>query len=577
MANQQTKLDNTITGVRSNHNLSFNWLGSTDYGRIVPFHWQELVGTDKITKLHPKIEMQMLPIASPSFGKLSIYVHYFAVPIRLLWSNFNDWYSQTGKGKADTPPYWTGEDFYMADFIGDDNLDNFDQNNFSGSRGLYKHWTSFGLPPFWKYSSTASPGQQGTSGLNSTDKISLLPFRAYNQVWWDFYRDPELIPDDNKDFYIRTSGGRELNFDEDSSEMTAIRSNIYVPRVRSIKDVWFSQLFVNNGYSPLDYYTGDRKNDNNANIITSRDGLHSQQNRKIEALTRMAERLSLSGKRQIDMLFTQYGIKPEFSKLQMCQYIGGGKKDVLITDITATADTNLPAAGLEGAPLGQKAGQGYCQLEEIDINFTATEPTILLGVFSVMPKVHFVQGVGKEWYRNDRNDFFRKELEHVGQIAVPRKEIGVNYYGFDVGSGSSQRPEYVVGDNDKTFAFTQPYYEYKRKGDVLAGDFMFYHTKSSIDSANFDIAYMQSMGIYVDYPNSRDYNAENMLLPAASLNKLFFYQGGSVWDNVDDHFHVDIDVECIINRPMDGYAIPTLETTENPHAEKSPIGNSVQL
>ena len=72
MANTQTKLDNTITEVRSKQNLSFNWLGSADFGRIVPFHWQELIGTDKVETLKPSIEMQMLPIASPTFGRMNL-------------------------------------------------------------------------------------------------------------------------------------------------------------------------------------------------------------------------------------------------------------------------------------------------------------------------------------------------------------------------------------------------------------------------------------------------------------------------------------------------------------------------
>ncbi|MBO5887142.1 MAG: hypothetical protein J6Q60_03865 [Bacteroidaceae bacterium] len=583
MANQQTKIDNSLTEVRSNHNLSFNWLGSADYGRIVPFHWQELVATDHVKTLKPRIEMQMLPIASPSFGKMSIYVHYFAVPIRLLWNEAYDFFSQTGKGKNAIPPYWTGEDFQVASDYGDNgSLDEWETGIWLGSRGLYKHWTSFGLPPFWRGSNLPN-GQQGYYGIGENDKISLLPFRAYNQVWWDFYRDPELVPDDNIDFHIRRTSGREKNYNESGSNVIMEKENIYVPRVRSIKDVWFSQLFASNGTTPYNIYLGDRTLSNSGTsaqpIITSEDGEHARNHRRAEALTRMAERLSLSGKRQIDMLYTQYGVKPQFSKLNMAQYIGGGKSDVLITDITSSADTALPEAGLDGKPLGSKAGQGYCQLSDIDIDFTASEPTILLGVFSIMPKVHFVQGLGKEWYRNTLTDFFKRELEHIGQVAVPKKEVGVNYFGFDVtpSAGTEQRPYYSVENNDKTFAFTQPYYEYKRKCDVLAGDFMYYHTKTSLTDDNPDIAYMQSMNLFVDYPDDREFTAENMQLPAAALNKLFFYQGGSVWDNVDDHFHVDIDVECIINRPMDGYAIPTLETTENPHASTAPIGNSVQL
>ena len=114
--NRKSKIvDNKQQAVHSNHNMSFNWLGSTDFGRITPFHWQEILGKgDKVTKLTPHIEMQMLPIASPTFGKMDLYVHYFFVPSRLLWSDFYDFYSKSGVGQNGVPPYWTRADFYNA-------------------------------------------------------------------------------------------------------------------------------------------------------------------------------------------------------------------------------------------------------------------------------------------------------------------------------------------------------------------------------------------------------------------------------------------------------------------------------
>ena len=583
MPNTQVKLDNTITEVRSKQNLSFNWLGSADFGRIVPFHWQELIGTDKVETLKPSIEMQMLPIASPTFGRMDLYVHYFFVPTRLIFKDFRDFSTKTGEGAYATPPYMEPIDFinyYANAGLSDSNYPDSSSTpaeDMPSPRPLFKHWTSFGLPDFFVNTSPAIPFAQVAN-----DKISTLPFRAYNQVWWDFFRDPELVPDSNKSLYLKNTGGRDF-----STAYGVTQDIIYIPRQRTIKDAWISELFATNGLSPVDEYTGDRSLNNN-NIVTSRDGLHSQTHRKIEALTRMAERMSLSGKRQIDQLFTQFGIKPEYDKLQMCQYIGGAKQSVLVSDITSTANTSGldgfgTGVGINGSPLGAKAGSGYCTFDELNIDFTATEPGYLLGVFSVMPKLHFVQGLGKEWFRNDRNDFFRRELEHVGQIAVPRKEVGYSAYEHDIATGGGSQadpPKYDIEDNDKTFAFTQPYYEYKRKCDVIAGDFLYYHDDDSNDDADYninDLAYMQSMGLYVNYPKNRDYTPENMLLPSNKMNRIFYYQGGSLWDDVDDHFHLNIYVQCIINRPMDGYAIPTLETTQVPHAATTPIANSTML
>lgn len=554
MANNQKKLDNNPVGVRSNQNLSYNWLGSSDFGRIVPFYWQEMIGKDVAKKVKPHFEVQMLPFASPLFGKIDLYCHFFYVPTRLIYQYSEDFFAQTGEGKSSKAPTWKLSDFrkYYA------------SHSISNRRGLFKHWTSFGLPPFFNcnyYDAT-----DGISNIKD-DEISLLPLRAYDQVWWDFYRDPELVSDDSKYMYVRTKSGVEST---NASDLI----NAYIPKVRQIKDTWISELFSSNGLTKQDQYLGDTTN-TLGNVITSSDGLHSQQHRRVEALTRMAERLSLSGKRQIDMLFTQYGIKPDFTKMKMAQYVGGGKAPIVVRDIVSSADTFIEGTG---SPLGAKAASGYADLSNLSVDYTANEPGILIGVFSIMPKVHFVQGLGRQWYRKDLYDFYRDELEHVGQVAVPKKEVSVNYSTGSTDPNSATYTSTTVNENENnnTFAFTQPYYEYKRGVDVLAGDFMYYHNVNN-SSGDKDLLYMQSMGMFYDYPSGRNFNSQSLQVDATDVNQVFFYYGGDVWQDVDDHFHVNIGVENVFERPMDGYAIPTLETTEDPHASKAPIGNSTVL
>lgn len=556
MANNQTKLDNNPVGVRSNQNLSYNWLGSADFGRIVPFYWQELIGKDQTKTVKPNFEVQMLPFASPIFGKMDIYAHFFFVPHRLVWKDAGQFFAQTGIGKSAKAPTWKLSDFRTAYNHGTNDV----------RRGLFKHWTSFGLPPFFndkRYNAS------GSSSIKD-DEITLLPFRAYNQIWWDFYRDPELISDDSKQNYLRDTSGVDGN--------TAPSMMQYYPKIRQIKDTWISELFASNGLSPKQDYLGDTTN-SLGNVITSLDGSHSQNHRRVEALTRIAERLSLSGKREIDMLFSQYGIKPEWQKLNMCEYVGGGKAPIIINDIVSAADTSIETAGMDGSPLGAKAASGYSSLNDLTISYTAKEPGILMGVFSIMPKIHFVPGIGRQWYRKDRYDFYRDELEHVGQVAVPKKEIAINYAtgSVDPEAASYTSTSFNEDENNNTFAFTQPYYDYKRGTDVLAGDFMFYHNVPNPLGEDKNLLYMQSMGMFYDYPDDRNYNSENMAVDSVDANQVFYYYGGRVFTDTDDHFHVNIGIQNVIERPMDGYAIPTLETTEDPHASKAPIGNSTVL
>lgn len=539
-------IDNSIVGKRSIQNLSCNWTGSADFGRIVPFQWNELLGTDKVQTCHPKIELVALPLASPTFGKMDIYVHYFFIPTRLLVEGYRDFLNNDGIYKNINMPYWTLQDFATAySLVPSD-----------AKRAVFKHWTSMGLPPFFTNGANID-----NSPWQHTAPLSLLPFRAYNQIWWDYFRDPEVFRDDNKEQIIDTSAGRRP---------TALVDNKYFPRYRNIKDTWVAELFADNG-SQIgdDVYFGAVEGPDVVNLSDT-----SIQLRKIEALTRFAERMSMSGKRSIDLLFARYGIKPEWDKLNMCQYVGGGKGTVLVSDITSTADTQAQS----GAPLGYQAGKGYAALSQINIEFEAKEPGYLMGVLSIMPHVHYVQGISKEWFRRYREDFFTKHLEHTGQVAVSKGEIAHSY------TANQKVKSYDNAKDDEVFAFTEPYYEYKRGVDVLAGDFMFYHSTDyqldpgfDIDPSDRDLQYMQSMEMYADFPTSRAYDAENMQLDPLQFNKVFYYLGGSGWSNTDDHFHLCIDKDIVFNRPMDGYAVPTIETTEDPHQTKTQIKQSVEL
>ena len=544
-------IDNSVVGKRSIQNLSCVWTGSADFGRIVPFQWTELLGTDKVQTCHPKIEIIAHPLASPTFGEFDAYIHYFFVPTRLLVDGYRDFMNNDGAFKNIEMPYMSKKEFrqkYLA----------------VANRGYYKHLTSMGLPPFFALPSNVS--------VRDDEIVSFLPLRAYRQIWWDYYRDPEVFRDDNRSNFLDTSYGNQ-----DSIDRSHFAAQI-TPLPRMIKDNWIAELFAQNG-SEIgdDIVFGQMQGPEE--VINLSDT--SSQLRKIEALTRFAERMSMSGKRSIDMLFARYGVRPEWDKLNMCQYVGGAKAKVSVDDLVSTADTQ-GIVGDSGSPIGAQAGRGYCAISDLNIQFEAHEPGYLMGLISIMPRVHYVQGLSKEWNRRYREDFFTKHLEHTGQVAVSKVEIATSYATLGNADQQSPAPATKLYDPDHdldTFAFTEPYYEYKRGVDVLAGDFMWYHNTLLAEGEPTwrSVQYMQSMEMFVDYPSDRTYNVVNLEVNPEIFNKIFSYVGGGPYADADDHFHINVRKEIEVNRPMDGYAVPTIETTEDPHASKVALTQSAEL
>lgn len=544
-------IDNSVVGKRSIQNLSCIWTGSADFGRIVPFQWNELLGTDKVETCHPRIEIIAHPLASPTFGEFDAYIHYFFVPTRLLVDGYRDFMNNDGAYKNIEMPYMTKKEFRLKYAA-------------VKNRGLFKHLTSMGLPPFFELPQNML--------VRDDQIISLLPFRAYRQIWWDYYRDPEVYRDDNKSDFLDTSYGLQDSMD---------RSHFAVqmsPLPRMIKDNWIAELFAQNGSEIDQEFTIAQCVANDA-IVNNDDS--SVNLRKVEALTRFAERMSMSGKRSIDMLFARYGVKPEWDKLNMCQYVGGAKAQVGVQDLVSTSDTQ-GFDGLMGSPLGAQAGRGYCAIADLNVQFEAHEPGYLMGLVSIMPRVHYVQGLSKEWNRRYREDFFTKHLEHTGQVAVSKYEIATAYATLGNADQETPVPAVKIYDPDhdmETFAFTEPYYEYKRGVDILAGDFMYYHNTALNDGEPTwrDVQYMQSMEMFIDYPLDRTYDVQSLEVDPVKFNKVFSYVGGGVYSDADDHFHINVRKNIEINRPMDGYAVPTIETTEDPHATKVALQQSAEL
>ena len=521
-------LDNSVNGVRSRQNLSCNWTGSADFGRLVPIHWEELLQGDHVITCKPRIEMQMLPLASPTFGKIDLYCHYFVVPIRQLWDSFYDVWSQTGVNKSKEFPCfspWLMHELYHR------------STTDPQKRAVYKHWTSLGLNPFFAHPAA-------TTFADKSTPISYFPFAAYNKIWWDFYRDPELVADTSISQYLYTG---DIAPDVLPSQVSFVLNYLY-PHVRSIKNCWISDLFARQGSmndlnvfnagSPLDYKDilsnntlfGDELTQNAFYVEdngASPGDQTAQQIRIVEALTRLSERLSLSGKRQIEALFARYGVKPKWSQMNLARYVGGAKSTVLVDNIISNADT---VNGSNGTPLGAKAGTGYCALNDLNIEVSVDEPSILMGIVSVMPHVHFVQGHSKKWQRRYLTDMFQDSLQYVGQVAVAKREVARSYVGS---------PSYDYTKDGETFAYCDPYYEYKMGLDILAGDFMYYHNSTSTDpSESKDLHYLQSMEQYIDFPLSRTFTMNNLLVDGDAFNKIFSYLGGSLFEDVDDHFQI---------------------------------------
>lgn len=144
---------------RSKHTLSNYKLLTCDMGMLVPVGLTEVLPGDTV-QMSTSALIRVSPLAAPVMHPVTVRIHHFFVPHRIVWSSFEDFITGGADGNnADTVPNvaWNGSDL-------------------SGTL-----WDYYGLPT----------GQTWTGGTTQVN-VSYLPLYGYNAIWNEFYRDQDL-------------------------------------------------------------------------------------------------------------------------------------------------------------------------------------------------------------------------------------------------------------------------------------------------------------------------------------------------------------------------------------------------
>jgi len=132
---------------------------SADMGNLTPILTMECVPGDKF-ELGCESLIRFAPMIAPVMHRMDVTMHYFFVPNRILWSNWEKFITDANSGI--TYPYF---------------------NYNTGFSSAYPEQVKFidymGVPP-------QIPG--GSSQL-----INLLPFSAYQCIYNEYYRDQNLV------------------------------------------------------------------------------------------------------------------------------------------------------------------------------------------------------------------------------------------------------------------------------------------------------------------------------------------------------------------------------------------------
>lgn len=416
---------------RSKFNLSYTKLFSCDMGELVPCGLTEVLPGDSVQGSTSAL-VRCAPMLAPVMHPVHVRFHHWFVPHRLVWDDWEDFITggPDGLNASVFPTITIGGGSGAA----------------IGSLADY-----LGVP----------------TGVNNI-VVSALPFRGYGLIWNEWYRDQDLqtaLTVDRSDGADTTTNVLLQNCAWEKDYFTSARpweqkgASISIP-LAGTAPVAFSETGATPGVRTLDRQmsgtdsavrvneagTGSAPIVGNTDL-TAASGISVNALRASMALQRFQEARARYGSRYVEYL-AALGVRSSDSRLNRPEYLGGGKQTVQFSEVLATAETGATV------DVGDMKGHGIAAMRSNRFRAFFEEHGYVHTFMSIKPKTIYANGLFRHWNRRTKTDFWQKELQHIGQQAILKKEV----------YAASASP-------DATFGYQDRYDEYRRAESLISGEF----------------------------------------------------------------------------------------------------------
>lgn len=435
----------------STFDLSHQKKMSLTMGKLVPTFVSETVPGD-VFKIRTSQLLRMAPMLAPIMHQVTVYQHFFFVPNRLIYQNWESFITGGEDGYDDSVPPTISVETISEGSVAD----------------------YMGLP---------------NSGVG---QVSALPFAAYGLIYNEYYRDENLI--DPGDFYLP---------DGPQSVGTAVyKLAVNKPKNRAWQHDYFTSALpwtqkgpeatiplgtsapiLDAGLNGAPY--GDiivrRQSDGATQTVNVQSNGAGRLNSSLSGgsgtnlfldlseshvadlssataatinelrsafrLQEWLEKNARGGSRYTESILSHFGVRSSDARLQRPEFLGGGSVPIQVSEVLQTA----PGATGQ-TPLAEMSGHGISVGQNASVKYYCEEHGFIIGILSVMPKTAYQQGVHKMFLRQDRFDYFWPEFAHLGEQAIENREV----YGLH-------------SDPDGAFGYIPRYSEYKYMNDTVHG------------------------------------------------------------------------------------------------------------
>ena len=481
-----------------------------DAGYLVPIFYDEALPGDTFTMRATGFGRLATPV-NPFMDNLYIETFFFAVPYRLIWSNWEKFC-----GEQDNPDDSTD---YLVPTV----------TTTVGEETLYDY---LGIP----------------TGIALT--FNNFAGRAYNLIWSEWFRDQNLQdsitvdtgdgPDTASNYVLQKRGKRHDYFTSclpwpQKGDAVNLPLGGTADVVSTQQDIRFSGP----GFTDQTLRKATQSGDGNklylnypstgdsAVYFGSQTGLEADLSgataatinelREAFQIQKLYERDARGGTRYTEIVQSHFGVVSPDARLQRPEYLGGGKDRIQVNPIsqTSSTDATTPQGNMSAFATAAFSGHGFSK--------SFTEHSVVIGMACVFADLNYQQGLHRNFSRQTRWDFYWPALAHIGEQAVLNKEI--------YAQGTSA--------DDDVFGYQERFAEYRYKPSQITGKM---RSTSATSLDNWHLA--------------QEFSA----LPV--LNSSFIEENPPV-DRViavtsEPHLLLDMHFDLKCARPMPTYSVPGL-------------------
>lgn len=464
---------------RNKFNLSHYKLGSCDMGKLYPISCFEVLPGDTV-QMHSSVFLRFAPMLKPVMHPVRVSIYHFYVPTRLLWGDFEDFITGGPTGTDTTTPpmarYTNGvqvgslEDYFGVPL---------------GYTGLFSSLPHRAYARiFNEYFRDQDLVTEMPSGLDTSNDTWTWDNPIYPmRISWekDYFTTARPWPQKGPMVSVPVEGlaSGNVNITSNGQFISTdwVNSN---DNSRTASNRKFNILGVGDGGSTSTYVRGpgvsgsfvdESPNDtglfsnslNGTQVAYARfgsqtglkgtiTGLSGNANVRLDnlreafALQRFEEHRAMYGSRYTEYL-RYLGIRSSDARLQRPEYLGGGRNTIQFSEVLQTgSDGDTPVGTLRGHGIGVNRSRTFRRFIE--------EHGLVMSLMAIRPISIYMNGLNKMFSRQVKEDYWQKELEHIGQQEVLRREL------------------YATGDDasdDTVFGYQNRYDDYRSVPSTVCG------------------------------------------------------------------------------------------------------------